>query len=231
MKLCYYLYFFYTANLLLLISCGHRPNDSATTETDTTAFMEDTWRDTLFVSMPIPPSVEARMRGVSYPANEDIELKDLRYLRLSYVDFDGKEKNGEMICNQLIADEVLDIFRELYIAQYPIRSIRLIDDFGGSDEASMEADNTSCFFYRPITGGSSLSKHALGLAIDVNPLENPYIKGGKVLPKNAIDYVDRKQIFPHKIDREDLCYALFTSHGFSWGGNWRSLKDYQHFEK
>jgi hypothetical protein len=139
---------------------------------------------------------------------------------------------GEMVCNAAIAQDLLDIFRELYLAKYPIRSIRLVDDFDGSDEDSMRADNTSCFNYRTVPGQKKLSRHAMGMAVDVNPLENPYIDTrGAVHPAEGAPYVDRTQDFPHKIDREDLCYKLFREHGFSWGGAWTRSKDYQHFEK
>lgn len=187
--------------------------------------------DTVFVAIPIPPEVEARMRGISYPDDATIALEDLRYLQLSYIDFNGESQNGELVCNKLIADDLVAIFRELYIAQYQICSIRLIDEFGGSDDASMAVDNTSCFNYRPAVGSQNLSNHALGLAIDVNPLENPYVKNGKVLPPEGTPFADRTQSFAHKIDKDDLCYRLFTAHGFTWGGSWQSLKDYQHFEK
>lgn len=227
------------ASACLLAGCiGHRSRTGAEEETpavqpvDTVAVApEDIRPDTLFVSMPVPADVKARMQGVSYPADATIPLQDLRYLRLSYVDFDGNDQIGELVCNKRIAADLLEIFRALYLAGYPIRSIRLIDDFDGSDDASMEADNTSCFNYRPVSGGGSLSRHALGLAVDVNPLENPYVKGDTVLPGTATPFVDREKSFPHKIDRNDLCYELFTAHGFKWGGSWRSLKDYQHFEK
>jgi hypothetical protein len=171
------------------------------------------------------------MRGVSYRDNPDIQLSDLRYLQLSYVDFDGKDQVGELVCNQAIADDLLEIFKALYEARYPIRSIRLIDDFNGDDDASMAADNTSCFNYRRKTGMRQLSKHALGLAVDINPFENPYVRPNRVRPADARRYADRTQDFPHKIDKNDLCYRLFREHGFSWGGSWRSVQDYQHFEK
>ena len=187
--------------------------------------------DSVFVSMPIPPEVEARMRGASYPAHATISLEDLRYLRLSYVDFDGREQVGELVCNKAIAEDLVAIFRDLYEARYPIRSIRLIDDFGGDDEASMAADNTSCFNYRKKTGMRELSKHALGLAVDINPFENPYVRPSRVRPAGASAFADRTKDFPHKIDKEDLCYRLFRARGFSWGGAWRSVQDYQHFEK
>ena len=187
--------------------------------------------DTVFAAMPIPAEVEARMRGVSYPEGATVPLDDLRYLRLSHIDFEGTVRTGEMVCNRAIADDLIDIFRQLYLAAYPIRSIRLVDDFGGSDDASMEADNTSCFNFRKAVGLRRLSRHAEGMAIDINPLENPYVRGQIVRPASAKPYADRGKDFPHKIDRTDLCYKLFREHGFSWGGAWRSARDYQHFEK
>ena len=185
----------------------------------------------VFTAEPIPSAVEARMRGVSYPEDAEIKLSDLRYLRLSYVDFDGREQVGELVCNKVIADDLVAVFRDLYEARYPIRSIRLIDDFGGDDEASMAADNTSCFNYRKKTGMRELSKHALGLAVDINPFENPYVRPSRVRPAGASAFADRTKEFPHKIDKNDLCYRLFHARGFSWGGSWRSVQDYQHFEK
>ena len=185
----------------------------------------------VFTAEPIPAAVEARMRGVSYPDDAVVKLSDLRYLRLSYVDFDGREQVGELVCNKAIADDLVAIFRDLYEARYPIRSIRLIDDFNGDDEASMAADNTSCFNYRKKTGMRALSKHAQGLAIDINPFENPYVRPSRVRPAGAAAFADRTQDFPHKIDKSDLCYRLFRARGFSWGGTWRSVQDYQHFEK
>ena len=180
----------------------------------------------------VPPEVEARMRGCSYPDDARIPLSELRYLRLSHYDFDGCPQTGEMVCNAAIAEDLREIFQALFEAEYPIRSIRLVDDFGASDEASMQADNTSCFNYRTRTGQSRLSNHALGLAVDINPLENPYVgRNGRVEPQGAERFSDRTADFPHKIDREDLCYRLFRAHGFSWGGAWWSVRDYQHFER
>ena len=186
----------------------------------------------VFTAEPIPPQVEARMRGSSYPEGATISLDELRYLRLSYYDFNGVPQTGEMVCNVAIAQDLLEIFQALYEAEYLIRSIRLVDDFGASDDASMLADNTSCFNYRVVPGQGNLSRHALGMAVDVNPFENPYINAhGVVRPPEAERYVDRTQDFPHKIDRDDLCCRLFRAHGFTWGGGWARSKDYQHFQK
>ena len=213
--------------LLLLSGCQCRQGSAPAVS----GAEEETKAEPVFAAEPIPAAVEARMRGVSYPDDAEIPLSDLRYLRLTYVDFDGKEQVGEMVCNKAVADDLLAIFRALYEARYPIRSIRLIDDFGGDDEASMAADNTSCFNFRRKTGMRELSKHALGLAVDVNPFENPYVRPSRVRPAGADAYADRTKDFPHKIDKNDLCYRLFREHGFSWGGAWRSVRDYQHFEK
>ena len=212
----------------LLAGCQCRQGSPAPAEESVTT---EAASAPVFTAEPIPEAVEARMRGVSYPDDAEVKLEDLRYLRLSYVDFNGKEQVGEMICNKAIADDLVAIFRELFEARYPIRSIRLIDEFNGDDEASMAADNTSCFNYRKKTGMRELSKHARGLAVDVNPFENPYVRPSRVRPAGASAYADRSKGFPHKIDKNDLCYRLFRARGFSWGGTWRSVQDYQNFEK
>ncbi|MDO5442605.1 MAG: M15 family metallopeptidase [Bacteroidia bacterium] len=175
--------------------------------------------------------VEARIRGVSYPEDCPVKLDDLRYLRLLYYGFDGEIHLGEMICNAAVAEDLMDIFIALFDAKYQLGSIRLIDDFGGDDDASMAADNTSCFNFRKKTGQRVLSAHALGMAVDINPMENPYVHRGRVLPPEGVDYADRSSGREHMIGHDDLCYKLFREKGFSWGGDWQSSKDYQHFEK
>ena len=185
----------------------------------------------VFVSQPIPVDVKQRMLGNSLPDSTKVPFAQLRYLTLPYYDFDGKIQMGEMVCNKAIADDLLDIFRTLFKEVYPFYSIRLVDDFDASDEASMQANNTSCFNYRTIEGNWRLSRHAFGMAVDVNPLQNPCVKGSRIRPATAVDYVDRDMDFPHKIDKDDLCKQVFTAHGFRWGGRWLSMKDWQHFEK
>jgi hypothetical protein len=151
---------------------------------------------------------------------------------------DGKGHilKGELICNKAIAEDLVQIFRELYKNRYPIERMRLIDEYDADDERSMRDNNTSCFCHRSVAHSKNLSKHALGLAIDINPLYNPYYRrlaNGKeiIQPATASRYCDRGKSFPYKITRNDLCYRLFIQHGFRWGGAWKSLKDYQHFEK
>lgn len=192
--------------------------------------------DKWFVQQPISDAVFMRMQGRSYPADCVVSQGSLRYLRVLHYDGRGRIKRGEMVCNKLIADDLVSIFKELFRQRYGIESIRLIDDFGAADERSMRANNSSCFCYRTVKGAAKLSAHARGMAVDINPLYNPYYRKGAdgkvvVQPSNALKYCDRSASFPYKIVRGDLLYKLFRQHGFRWGGDWRTVKDYQHFEK
>lgn len=156
---------------------------------------------------------------------------DLRYLSVLHFGFDGYIYEGEIIVNQKVADEVLAIFKELYGMKYPIEKMKVMSCYGGSDELSMMDNNSSGFNFREITDGGKLSKHALGLAIDLNPRINPYIKSGTVLPSNGVSFVDRNQCIQGMIKQGDCVYQIFKRYGWTWGGDWTSLKDYQHFEK
>ncbi|MBO4906099.1 MAG: M15 family metallopeptidase [Bacteroidaceae bacterium] len=192
--------------------------------------------DTVFSHSAITAEVQARIEGKSWRNNPYVQISELSYLRLSYVDFNGISHVGELICNRAIASDLVEIFRELYKARYPIASLRLIDEYDADDERSMQANNTSSFCYRTIAGSRTLSKHARGLAIDINPLMNPCVftnrKGRRVVqPSTAVPYVDRNRDFEGKIAEGDLCLRLFREHGFKWGGDWQTKKDYQHFEK
>lgn len=189
-----------------------------------------------FTQEPLSDAVVARMRGKSYPTVGAVPMSSLRYLKMLHHDGEGRVRMGEMVCNKLIADDLIEIFRELYLHGYSIGSMRLIDDFGADDERSMRANNSSCYCHRTVSGTEKLSAHARGMAVDINPLYNPYCKKGKdakvkVQPSNALKYCDRTAVFPYKIDKDDLAYRLFVRHGFRWGGAWHTVKDYQHFEK
>lgn len=185
----------------------------------------------VFVSQPIPNHVKLRMTGHSLTDTTKITFDQLRYLTLPYYDYDGNIQSGEMVCNKAIARDLLCVFRDLFSQAYPIYSIRLVDDFDADDEASMQANNTSCFNYRNRAGVNMLSRHAMGMAVDINPLQNPCVRGTHFRPSTAAEFVDRSKDFEHKIDGNDYCVQVFSSHGFKWGGRWRSTKDYQHFEK
>lgn len=191
--------------------------------------------DGSFYVSEIKDSIFERIKGKSFKENCTVPRSDLRYIHVLHVDLNGRTKSGEMICSRLIADDLLDIFKKLYEAGYPIESMRLVDDFNADDEVSMRMNNSSCFNFRFMTDKKKLSKHSLGLAVDINPLYNPYVKTVNekriVYPATAVPYTDRAKNYPYKINENDLCCRLFEEHGFTWGGLWTSLKDYQHFER
>ena len=182
----------------------------------------------------INDEIFARIKGKSFKDDCTLPLDDLRYIHVLHKDFNDETKEGEIICNAYIAADLLDIFMKLYEAGYQIEKIRLVDEYNADDETSMRDNNSSCFNFRFISHTTKISQHGLGLAVDINTLYNPYTKvvdGKRILePATAGEYVDRDKNFPHKIDHDDLCYKLFTEHGFEWGGDWTRTKDYQHFE-
>ena len=183
----------------------------------------------------IPDSVWNIMQGKTYQPNPVIKRSDLRYLKVMHWDYDEREHQGELICNKIIADKLIAIFQELYQQHYPIEKIRLPEEYDADDNRQMEDNNTSCFCFRTVSGRKNLSYHARGLAIDINPLYNPYIRTQKdgtriIQPKTATPWCDRKKDFQYKISKGDLCHKLFLQNGFIWGGSWKTQKDYQHFE-
>ena len=190
-----------------------------------------------FTAVPIEGGILDRIRGVSYKPGSSLPLEQLRYLRIPhYPDIHGDIVLGEMICNVSIAEDLLEIFRALFDRHYPIARMRLIDDYGGDDDASMRANNSSCFNDRPKAWSrTEKSRHALGLAVDINPFYNPLVRvrGGvvRVFPAESKAFADRSQVFDYKISKGDLCYKEFIARGFRWGGSWASSQDYQHFEK
>lgn len=189
----------------------------------------------MFSISDIDDATYKRMYGKSYKAGAAISRNDLCYLRIPHYDVEGKIHVGEMVCNKAIANELIDIFKQLFKAKYAIQQMRLVDEYDADDERSMTANNTSCFNYRAVNGSKVLSAHSRGMAIDINPLYNPCVRvrNGKriVEPTSGDKYSDRSKSFTYKIDTNDLAYKLFVQHGFKWGGAWRTVKDYQHFEK
>ena len=189
--------------------------------------------DRCFVVEPLSDETFQRMQGKSWKKDCPLKRDDLRYLKMLHRNAEGRIQLGEMVVNTRIAERVLRIFRKLYEAGYRIERIVLVDDYNGDDERSMEANNTSSFNYRTVPGKKSLSKHAQGLAIDLNTRYNPYVTSRGISPKNGKAYAhnrDKRTDIPYKIDRKDLAYKLFKAEGFTWGGDWRYSKDYQHFE-
>ncbi len=187
-----------------------------------------------FTISEIPDEIFEKMQGKSYREDCPIPREDLRYLRVLHKNLEGETLEGELVCHETVAEDLVDIFRELYEAGYPIGKIKLADEYDAVDEAMMTDNNTSCFNFRFISHTTKISKHGLGVAVDINTLYNPCTKtvdGERVIePPAGEPYLDRGQDFPYKIVEGDLCYNLFLEHGFIWGGNWINVKDYQHFE-
>ena len=197
---------------------------------DTEADMQT---DSFYISE-ITDEIFSRIDGKSFKEECTLPRDDLRYLHMLHKDTEGNTLEGEMIVNRHIAEDVLAILKELYESGYPIEKIRLVDEYDADDELCMEDNNSSCFNFRFISHTGRISKHGLGLAVDLNTLYNPYTKlvdGVRIIePVTGEPYLDRSAEFDYKIVKGDLCYDLFIEHGFVWGGEWPDRKDYQHFE-
>ncbi len=184
----------------------------------------------------ISDDIFSRIKGRSYPEDCPVSRDELRYVHIRHYGFEGEIRDGELIVNAAIAEDVMEIFEELYDIKYQIEKVRLIDEYDADDERSMEDNNSSCFNYRTIAESSTLSNHAYGRAIDINPFYNPYVytrSDGSLVwqPKGSDKYVDRIVDAACIIRSGDACYNIFVKHGFTWGGDWNTKKDYQHFEK
>ena len=219
-----------------LIACSQTNSASTTTEAASptqaqTTAASDEQKD--FYITEITDDIFARIKGKSFKDDCTLPREDLRYLHVLHKDKDGTVHEGEMIVNKHIAEDVLDILRQLYENDYPIEKIRLVDEYDADDQKSMEDNNSSSFNFRLISHTNRISNHGLGLAVDINTLYNPYTKvvnGERIIePVTGEPYLDRDASFDYKIEKGDLCYRLFTEHGFEWGGDWTDRKDYQHF--
>ncbi len=189
----------------------------------------------------VPDDVKSMMSGCSLPKNASVTFDNLAYLTIPYYDFNYNVAEGHMIVNAKLADEVLDIFAELFDIKYPIERMQLVDYYNADDYTSIEHNNTSAFNYRESTDGSGrLSKHALGCAIDINPQINPYVNSDGVgSHQNAREYWSRNTSAWSSniakaayIGTNTEIYKIFVNkYGWEWGGSWSSYRDYQHFQK
>ncbi len=176
--------------------------------------------------------------GNSYKENCPIPLKDLRYLTLDYINFEGNKKVGELIVHKDVSIEIIEIFENLYEIKYPIYKMELVSNFNANDFNSIEANNTSAYNCRNIEGTNKWSRHAFGKAIDINPIQNPYIsKKGNISHKESQIFRNRIRTNPFDFNqravilKNDEIVKLFKTHGWIWGGDWKTIKDYQHFDK
>jgi hypothetical protein len=174
-------------------------------------------------------AMRARMTGVSWHRGCPVSLDSLRLLRLSYWGPDRGVHRGELVVNESAAASLTHAFRLLFYARFPITRMQVVDDFGGDDERSMLADNTSAFNCRIVPGTNTWSQHAYGLAVDVNPFENPEVSDGNVDPPAAAAWADRSRPSPAAITGSGAAWRAFDAIGWTWGGDWQSPKDYMHF--
>ena len=177
--------------------------------------------------------VTAADLGPSWHPGCPIDPQDLRRVDVDYLGFDEQTHRGALIVNEELAPDVVAIFDQLLHLRYPIAKIRTVDTYpNADDELSMEDNNTSAFNCRDIPGTGRWSQHAYGGAIDLNPLLNPYLdRAGAFQPDNAAPYLDRNRSDPGVLHAEDPAVRAFTDRGWRWGGDWRTPKDYQHFER
>jgi hypothetical protein len=182
-------------------------------------------------SEPIEGQVRERIVGSSWEPGCPVGLGKLRLLELTYRGFDGDSHRGRLVVNRRYDDEIIAVFKRLYAINYPIRRMELIDRFGADDHRSMAADNTSAFNCRFVAGTTRWSMHAFGLAVDLNPVENPYVAGSHVSPPAGVPFADRSREAPGMIHDGDAVVKAFARRaGWEWLGDGpQSIRDYQHF--
>ena len=175
---------------------------------------------------PIPGDVLARS---TWTEGCPVAVVDLTYVRLSFWGFDDRPHTGELIVNAEVAEDIAAVFEKLYDARFPIEEMRVVSLADLDAEPTGDGNNTTSFVCRPVTGGTAFSQHAHGLAIDINPFHNPYLRADLLLPELSASYLDRAEAKPGTVQPGDLIVEAFGDIGWGWGGDWRSLKDYQHF--
>ena len=177
----------------------------------------------------LSPELKDRMRGVSWRRGCPVPLRDLRLLRMPYWGFDGELHRGRMVVHEESARKVLRIFSRIFDDGFRIRRMKLIDAYDGSDAASMRDNNTSAFNCRTVAGTDRWSEHAYGKAIDINPVQNPYVRGDTVQPAAGEKYLDRTDVRKGMIVKPGPVVRSFRIAEWHWGGDWQYSKDYQHF--
>jgi hypothetical protein len=221
--------------LLVVLALGacSQPGEEGATPVQSTSTLASTQTPT---STPTPVAYAVTVQPVTaaqlpytYADGCPVPVSDLRLLTITHHGLDGSPRIGEMVVHADQVDAVGRIFGRLYDAGFPIERMRLVDAYGGSTDASLADNNTSGFHCRPVTGGTRWSEHAYGWAIDVNPVQNPYVRGDVVLPESGRAFLDRGVSVPGLIVDGDIVVAAFASEGWTWGGTWTTLRDYQHF--
>jgi hypothetical protein len=178
---------------------------------------------------PIDGALAKRMTGVSWHQGCPVSLRGLRVVRATYVGFDSRAHAGEVVVAADVAPGIVKVLRRLYVVRFPMHQMQLVDAYGGSDFRSIEADNTSAFNCRYVDGTTRWSEHAYGRAIDVNPIENPYVSRGRTSHRASVPYLRRTPCRRGMACPGNVLVRAFQSIGWGWGGYWSGAKDYQHF--
>lgn len=176
-------------------------------------------------------AVTAAELGASWRAGCPVGPDQLRAVNLSYVGYDGVAHTGRLIVDAAQAERMVAVFGDLYAARFPVQSVEPVDRYGGDDQASMRANNTSVFNCRYVAGTTKWSEHAYGRAVDLNPLVNPYVQGTAVDPPEGAPYADRSRTDQGMTHADDVAVRAFAAQGWVWGGTWSGSKDYQHFSR
>ena len=179
---------------------------------------------------PLSPAMRQTMTGRSWRPGCPVALGDLRLVRVTHFGFDGRVRTGRLVVHRDVAEDLVSVFRRLFRDRFRIRRIVPVDAYGASDFRSIEADNTSAFNCRRVDGTSRWSNHAYGTAIDVNPIENPYVgSSGTTSHPASLPYLRRSPARAGMAVEGGALVAAFDSIGWGWGGRWSGIKDYQHF--
>lgn len=180
------------------------------------------------VTTPAPDDVIARS---SWRPGCPVAAEDLAWLRLAFWGFDTQRHTGELLVHKDVASDLVSVFRSLYEAKFPMEELVIVTQEELDAPPTGDGNETTGFACRPTTGGATFSQHAYGLAVDVNSFQNPYVDGDLVLPELASAYRDRDRSLPGMIEEDGPVVRAFASIGWEWGGNWESVKDYQHFSQ
>jgi hypothetical protein len=175
---------------------------------------------------PVPDDVIARS---TWTEECPLDRSQLRYLNVSHMGFDGRFHTGELIVNERVAEDIVGVFAELHAARFPIEKMRVTTQEALDAPPTGDGNGSGAFGCRPAVGSGSWSQHAYGLAIDINPFHNPYIKGELVIPELASAYLDRERVLPGMVVDGDVVVEAFADIGWTWGGDWNTLKDWMHF--
>ena len=217
-----------TASGLVTASSGPAPSSAAAAGPALTAlgpFRQTARAEPVFRTAP----VTAARLGSSHRPGCPVRTADLRLVTVTHLRFDGSTARGELVVHRDAAAAVVQVFRSLLAARFPLASVRTVEAYGSDDARSMAANNTSAYNCRRTTGGTGWSEHAHGRALDLNPVQNPYVRGTTVLPAAGRPYVDRARPRPGMVLAGGAAVRAFASVGWKWGGSFTSLKDYQHF--